>query len=156
MTHAEKLSLLREQTDGLMKIADLMKGSRYVSSCRNDLEMAKFWMGQVKGAIPGNPSPYVIPDEDKDNPEKIPATSDVFTGEVSVSDNHLKNVNVLRENIDIVLSNFNNELRYQDPLTLQEDKKFMMVQVQVYLLQAKGRLGYELATIRENHLKEKK
>lgn len=142
---------LRLEADLLMQKAELNKQSAETTLAFRSLQMAKSWMGKIKGSL-GAESPYKVVSEEKE----IPKTAEVNQEEVYVGGNHLDNINQIRQEIkDLHLKVgqvYCQNVFLKDELYLHGDIYKYTSRIKQHLSEARFWYGFELARIREKAL----
>ena len=132
----------RIKADALIQNALACKKSPETTLAWRSLQMAKSWLGKLKGEL-GSDTPYAVVSQVKD----IPPTAEVYQGELQVSSGgHLADVNLMRQKIqelhDEISTNTNFNGRVTACIAFQ------------HLAGARFWYGFELQNLRENANKE--
>lgn len=136
------ISNLRTDTDMLIQFAATRKTSANLTAAWRSLQMAKCWLGVLKGEL-GEQTPYTKADK----ATEIPPTNDVYNNaEIVASYSEmplLDFVNNLRENINVLMEKAN-ECAIPSPYPYN-----IMRKATDYMQEARFYYGFELADLRD-------
>lgn len=131
-------SNLRKRLDALIQNGKTIKCSAETTLAWRSLQMAKGWLGKALG-YQGTPTPYKV----VDSVDKIPPTADVATETFTLTDDHLGNVNAMRDQIQ-------SEIESIEGLMPTEPRQRHCYQKSLdFLTEAGMQYGFEIQELRE-------
>ena len=129
---------LRIEADALIQNSVVCKKSAETTLAWRSLQMAKSWLGKLKGEL-GAETPYAVVSEIKD----IPPTAEVYQGELQVSQGvHLADINLMRQKIQ--------ELHDRISEDTQLNGRPTAINALQHLAESRFWYGFELKNLRES------
>lgn len=139
----QHIDSIRITIDRLIQNAVVIKTSAETTLAWRSLQMAKSWLGKMKGEL-GSQTPYAVADK----AENIPPTAEVYEGELRTSGYaKLDAINWMRQEIESVTNDVKSLNKYEPLAAMVENYRNHALQ---HLSEARFWYGFELANIRES------
>lgn len=134
----------RIKCDELIQTAVEIKSSPEMTLAWRSLQMAKAWLGKVKGVF-NEKNPYY----EAQNVASIPETAERYKGVLNISGDKLKDINLMRSEIQELLLSFSGK-----STAVLWDKYFIINEFTYaikHLEEARMWYGFELGNMKEAH-----